>query len=474
MTIPPRFRTLRATLALWYSGILLLTFVVLCASIYLYLRYEGRRAIQRGLQAQTTWISDRLTTLLQPGAAAEPLSRLPEEVRAVLQKHLDQEADHYAVLVRSKDGREFYAAGDRAILDVTKAPALSGRIIMASIDRGPGGTYQVASLSRETIEIHVAVREEGVRRVLHNVRVIMFLMAPFMVLIAAVGGWSLARSALSPIDQVIAIAERRSARNLYERLPERDVDDELGRLIRTLNRTADRMNAAFEQIKQFSWNVAHELKTPLTILRGEAELALAGSSGSEESQRLSATYLEETVRLSGVVDDLLTLAQADSGRVQVERKPVRLDELVEDLRDDAGILAQEKGLRVDLAENAPVTVLGDAARLRRLFRSLIANAVTYTDPGGAIDIRSRRDGDTVKVSVRDTGIGIPKESLPHVFDRFYRADPARSRDRGGSGLGLSLARWIVEAHGGRIEVESAVGRGSTFTVTLPVAPSQGT
>jgi heavy metal sensor kinase len=289
-----------------------------------------------------------------------------------------------------------------------------------------------------------------------------------------VGGWSLARSALSPIDQVIAIAERRTARNLYERMPEREVDDELGRLIRTLNRTADRMTGAFEQIKQFSWNVAHELKTPLTILRGEAELALAASSSSEESQRLSATYLEETVRLSGVVDDLLTLAQTDAGRVQIERKPVRLDDLVEDLRDDASILAQEKGLKVELLENASTTVLGDAARLRRLFRSLIANAVKYTDSGGAIDIRSRRDGGAVKVSIRDTGIGIPKESLPHVFDWFYRADPARSRDRGGSGLGLPLARWIAEAHGGRIEVESADGHGSTFTVTLPLAPSQKT
>jgi heavy metal sensor kinase len=469
--IPVRFRTLRAVLAFWYSGILLLTFLVLCITVYAYLSFEGRRAIQRGLQAQVTWISDRITTLLQPGSAAEPLSHLPEEVRAELQKRLDEEADHYTVLVRSKEGREFYAAGNRAVLDVSRTPALSGRIIMASFDRGAGGIYLVASLSRETVEIHVAVREEGVRRVLSNVRAIMFWMAPFMVLIAGGGGWYLARSALRPIDQVVAIAQRRTARNLYERMPERDVDDELGRLIRTLNQTADRMTAAFQQIKQFSWNVAHELKTPLTILRGEAELALAGPGGSEESQRLSATYLEETVRLSGVVDDLLTLAQADAGRAHLERQAVRLDELVEDLLDDAGILAQEKGLRVDLLENAPATVLGDVARLRRLFRALIANAVKYTDSGGAISMRSRREGGTVQVSIRDSGIGIPEESLPHVFDPFYRADPARSRDTGGSGLGLPLARWVAEAHGGRIEVESAVGRGSTFTVTLPLAPS---
>jgi heavy metal sensor kinase len=469
--IPARFRTLRALLTFWYSAVLLLAFLALCVTIYAYLSYEGRLAIQHGLETQATWISNRITTLFKPGTAAEPLSYLPEGIRAEIQKHLDQEADHYAVLVRSTEGREFYASGDRVPLDLTRAPNISGRIVLAYVDRGPGGTYQVASLSRETVEIHVAVRDENVRRVLSHTRAIMFLMAPFMVLIAAGGGWGLARSALRPIDQVIALAERRNARNLDERMPERDVDDELGRLIRTLNRTADRMNAAFEQIKQFSWNVAHELKTPLTILRGEAELALSDPGGTEEAQRVSATYLEETVRLAGIVDDLLTLAQADAGRLQVERRPVRMDELVEDLREDAGILAQEKGLRVELLENSPATVFGDAGRLRRLFRSLIANAVKYSDAGGSIGIRSRREGGTLQISIRDSGIGIPAESLPRVFERFYRADPARSRDSGGSGLGLSLARWIAEAHGGTIAVESAVGRGSTFTVTLQLAPS---
>jgi heavy metal sensor kinase len=469
--IPARFRTLRAVLAFWYSAILIGAFLIFSVAVYQYLRYEGRRAIQRGLRTQATWISERLTTLMEPGAAAEPLSHLPEEVRADIQKHLDAEADHYSVLVRSRDGREFYAAGEQPPLDVTKSPAMTGRTVLASIDRGPEGTYHVASLSRETMEIRVAVRDANVRRVLNNTKAIMFLLAPVMALIAGAGGWWLARRGLSPIDQAIAIAERRNAQNLYERMPERDVDDELGRMIRTFNQTADRMTAAFQQIRQFSWNVAHELKTPLTILRGEAELALANPRSPEESQRLSTTYLEESVRLSGIVDDLLTLAQADAQRVHIERKPVRVDELVEDLRDDAGILAQEKGLRVELLENPPATVLGDVARLRRLFRSLLSNAVRYTDAGGTIDIGSRRDGGSVRVFIRDTGIGVPPESLPRIFDPFYRADPARSRDTGGSGLGLSLARWIAEAHGGTIAVESAVGLGSTFTVTLPLAPS---
>jgi heavy metal sensor kinase len=467
--VPARFRSLRAVLTLWYSGILLLAFLIFGLTVYFYLRWEGERAIERGLQAQAIWISNRVATILQPGAAAEPLSHLPDEVRIDLQRHLDAEEDHYSVLVRSKDGREFYRAGDRAAVDVTRSPAASGRTVLASIDRGPQGRYHIASLSRETFEIRVAVTDQGVQRVLANTRRILFLMAPFMAAIAAAGGWFLARSALRPIDQIVAIARRRNARNLDERMPERDVDDELGRLIHTLNDTADRMTGTLRRIEQFASNVAHELRTPLTILRGEAELALAGTRTPEESQRLSQTFLEESVRLQGIVDDLLTLARADAGGVPIDRKPVQIDELVIDLRDDAQILAQEKGLEVTMQENAPATVLGDIARLRRLFRSLLANAVHYTDTGGTIGIRSSRHGGTVQVSIQDTGIGIPAESLPRIFDRFYRADPARTRDTGGTGLGLSLARWIAEAHGGSIAVESTIGRGSTFTVTLPIA-----
>jgi heavy metal sensor kinase len=473
MKVPARLRSLRAILTFYYSGIFFLGFLLFGLTVYAYLRYEGQRAIQRGLRAQTVWISNRIATLLQPGAAAEPLSHLPDEVRADLQRHLDAEADHYSVLVRTREGREFYQSGDRAAVDVTRAPAVSGRTVLASIDRGPEGSYHIASLSRETFEIRVAVTDQGVRRVLANVRRILLLMAPFVAAIAAAGGWLLARAALRPIDQIVAIAARRNSRNLDERMPERDVDDELGRLIHTLNATADRMTGVLRRVEQFASNVAHELRTPLTILRGEAELALAGPRTPDEAQRLSQTFLEESVRLSGIVDDLLTLARADAGGVPIERQPVRIEDLVRDLRDDAGILAHEKGLEVRLHENAPATVLGDAARLRRLFRSLLANAVRYTDTGGTIRIRSRNERNTVQVAIQDTGIGIPAESLPRIFDRFYRADPARTRDTGGTGLGLSLARWIAEAHGGSIAVESVIGQGSTFTVTLPLEGKAG-
>lgn len=472
MKIPARLRSLRSILALWYSAVLVGAFLLFGLAVYSYLRYAGHRAIERGLTAKVGWIAHQISGSLPAQAMLDKLGGLPPELRARLEADLAREAAHYTVLIRSHDGKVFYAAGNHAVLGAARAPVLKGKTELSSIERTPEETFHVASWSGDSLEIHVAVQDDDVRNVLAHTRDILFLLAPVVLLIGAGGGWLLSGAALRPIGRIIEIADRVTVDNVKERIPERDVDDELGRLIRTLNRTADRLESSIERMKQFSWNVAHELQTPLTILRGEAELSLGRPQTAEEAQELAATFLEETVRLSGIVDDLMTLAQADAGRVILDSKPVRLDEMVEDLRDDATILAGSKNLRVELLQNDSITVLGDAARLRRLFRSLLSNAVRYTDAGGTLRLRSWRDGDVVRVSIQDTGIGIPPESLGQIFDRFYRADPARSRESGGSGLGLSLARWIAQAHGGSIAVKSETGRGSTFTVSLPLANSR--
>jgi heavy metal sensor kinase len=447
-------------------------FLLFGIAVYSYLRYAGHRAIERGLTAKVSWIAHQVSGSLPAQAALDKLGSLPPDLQVRLEADLAREARHYTVLIRSHDGKVFYAAGDHSALGVARAPAVPGKTELAWIERTPQQTFRVASWSGDSLEIHVAVQDDDVRNVLAHTRHILMLLAPGVLLIGIGGGWVLSDIALRPIGRIIDIANRFTVDNVKERIPERDVDDELGRLIQTLNRTADRLESSIERMKQFSWNVAHELQTPLTILRGEAELSLGRAQTAEESQELAATFLEETVRLSGIVDDLMTLAQADAGRVSLEFKPVRLEEMVEDLRDDATILAGGKDLRVELLQNDSVTVLGDGARLRRLFRSLLSNAVRYTDAGGTLRLRSWRDGGVVRLSIQDTGIGIPPESLGQIFDRFYRADPARSRDSGGSGLGLSLARWIAEAHGGTIAVESQIGRGSTFTVSLPLATGE--
>ncbi len=468
MRIPPKLRSVRAILTLWYSVVLLAAFVLFGVSVYSYLRYEGHRAIERGLTAEVDWLAKLLAVGLRPGETLDALLDLPPETRARIEEHLAEASDHYTILVRRLDGRLLYSSGDHSATDMLSSPAVSGRTLFATIVPGMGeDDFRVASLSHERFELHVAVPRDDIERVLRHTLTIMFLLAPVSLVLSLGGGWVLSGVALRPIGRIIDVANRRTAQNLYERIPERDVDDELGRLIRTLNDTADRMTAVHEQMKQFSSNAAHELKTPLTILRGEAELALAGEISPEEAQRVAATFLEETVRMSAFIEDMLTLAQADAGSLQLARDPVGVAALIEELHEDATILAADKDLNIELLQNDPVTVLGDASRLRRLLRSLLANAVRYTDRGGAIRIRSCRAGDRIRISLQDTGIGIPAESQQRIFDRFFRVDRARSRDHGGAGLGLSLARWIAEAHGGTIEVASEVGMGSTFTVTLP-------
>jgi signal transduction histidine kinase len=228
------------------------------------------------------------------------------------------------------------------------------------------------------------------------------------------------------------------------------------------------LQSSFDQIKQFSMNVAHELKTPLTILKGESELALSKLPPSEETRELVSSYLEETIRMSRIVDDLLTLAKADAGQLPIEREPVDVQGLIRELFDDAALLSASKQLDIQLVKADPAIVIGDASRLRQLFRILITNAIQFTDATGTIRIRCEATGPYVVVTVEDTGIGIPANSLEKIFERFYRVDQARTRAKGGSGLGLSLAKWIVESHNGTISAQSELGKGSSFIVRLPL------
>jgi heavy metal sensor kinase len=313
----------------------------------------------------------------------------------------------------------------------------------------------------------VAYPESVGHNVLKSLLSIFALLVPVALFVAIAGGWVMAGVVLRPIGQITRIADRITAENLNQRIPVRKVDDELGRLINTINGMIARVQSSFDNIRQFSLSVAHELKTPLTILKGESELAISKSLSAAEAQDLAATYLAETVRLARIVDDLLTLAKAEAGQMTLLREAVHVDAMMSELYEDATILAVDKGLRIELPTNEPATVMGDPLRLRQLFRALVSNAVRYTDPGGTVRLSCSCEGPHVRVDVQDTGMGIPSESLPKIFDRFYRVDEARSRAKGGSGLGLSIAKWIAESHGGSISVQSALGQGTTFTVFLP-------
>ncbi len=295
-----------------------------------------------------------------------------------------------------------------------------------------------------------------------------------VILVASIAwAWILAGRTVRPIDRIIDDLEAISdGRSLHRRLKVDSSGDELARLTTTLNAMLGRLENYFGALRRFTADASHELKTPLAVLRADVEraMAVAGSPGDQ------LVYLEEalaeTTRMADLVEQLLTLARADEGRFDLHREPVALEPLVRDVYETALILGETAGIEVTLLEAAPATVMGDRVRLRQLFLNLVTNAIKYTSRGGEVELQLREQDGNVIFSVRDTGIGIAAADLPHIFERFWRADRVRSRaaERSGFGLGLAISQWIAQAHGGSLTATSRLTRGSTFTVTLPLAP----
>lgn len=291
--------------------------------------------------------------------------------------------------------------------------------------------------------------------------------------LAALVGALLAEAALRPIDSVTQTARRiTQTDDLSRRLivPPSAPMDEVGRLAGTFNLMLDRIQILFETQQRFIADVSHELRTPLTTIRGN--LDLIKRSGQVDLESMVAMQ-SEADRMARLVRDLLLLAQADAG-VTLQRTPIELDGLLLDVYRQARIIAQQAdhSVTVRLGAEDQARVLGDPDRLRQLLLNLAENGIKYTPHGGTVTLGLTREDGWVRVDVSDTGIGIPAEDLPYIFERFYRVDKARSREKGGTGLGLSIAQWIAQAHGGRLEVRSEVGSGTTFSLRLPIATAQ--
>ena len=311
----------------------------------------------------------------------------------------------------------------------------------------------------------LSVVDEGLRRLRRD-----FLFGvPVILLLASAGGYFLARKSLSPIALMNQQTQRITAENLSARLDVAHPKDEVGRLATTINELLARLEAAFQEQKRFIADASHELRTPLAVLRGETEVALQQERATAEYQESLTLIKDEAERLSRIVENLFLLARQPVDAPSMVKEPVRLDELVTDCVRAAHVLAMQKGLRLKIDGALPaITVSGDDEMLKRMLLNLLDNAVKYTPPGGEIRVALESQDGFAQIVVTDTGIGIPESDQPRIFDRFYRVDKARSRALGGAGLGLSIARWIVEGHGGSLSVESAPGRGSEFTVDLPL------
>ncbi|MCX6568865.1 MAG: ATP-binding protein, partial [Candidatus Aminicenantes bacterium] len=288
---------------------------------------------------------------------------------------------------------------------------------------------------------------------------------------AGVGGLFLADRTLKPVEHMADIARGIGESDLSLRI-DVQTDDELGRLASTLNGMIARLEEAFNKQRQFVADASHELRTPLAIIQAESSLALGKRRTPSEFKRSLELVSQEVAYMSDIVSKLLLLARSDAGVESVDFQEVDLKDLLIELSQDVEALAQEKGLRFTLCSMDSLTIKGDKVKLRQLFLIIVDNAIRHTPGGGSISgSLVRRDGRAV-ASVGDTGIGIPAEHLPFIFDRFYRVDKARSRAEGGMGLGLSIAMAIAKLHGGEIEVESQVGVGTTFRVVLPLADPQ--
>lgn len=467
MKLIARLRSVRAVLTFWYSTILLIAFTLFAGSTYFYLHVLLLETLDQELADEADWVI-RIVSLEQHTARdAVHATALPENLQTLLDDHFAKSTRNYIVLLNSEDGKILYESENRAGLVLHEGEVPAGEPVYVS-KQTPKGTVRITARRSGPLILQIAYPERPVDLALDHLLSIFALLAPVALLFAVSGGWLLARFALRPIDNITEMAQRISAQNLAERIPERKVPDEIGRLIGTLNTMIERLQISFSQIRQFSMNVAHELRTPLTILKGESELALNKTLTSEQAQQLAQTYLEETVRLSRIVDDLLTLAKADAGQMKIQREALRLDRLVAEVYEDAQLLASDRNLSAVLERNDEIVIEGDSTRLRQLLRNLLMNAIQYTPAGGTIRIASRHLDQSVEVTVQDTGIGISAHDLPNIFQPFYRSETARNHAPGGSGLGLSISRWIAQAHGGEIHVSSTAGEGSTFRVVLPL------
>jgi heavy metal sensor kinase len=482
--------SIRARLTLWYTGIVAATLILLGGVAYGLLM----RSLWQDVDATLESVAKTLAQTAHP-PAPEPLPPDLDEVMRRLfgagladrfyqffdpRGHLDPRWPRFRgePLRVSPEALRNAAQGDATFETVTEGERYPVRIITAPIiEHG-----QLVNI------LQVGMSLEGLHLARRHFLWTLAALVPLALILAGTGGWLLARRALRPVDQMTTTARRIGAERLAERLEGAEADDELGRLARTINGMLARLEAAFAQVRNFSSDASHELRTPLTVLKGEIEVALRNPRESGEYQRVLTSALEEVERMSRLVDDLLLLSRADAGALGWDRGTVELDRLVEEVAKQGDILGQARGVRTRISTLEPLAVQGDDQRLKQLLLNLVDNAIKYSPPGGQVTLglRTRKreassaqksdsegaagGGDFVEITVQDTGIGISAESLPRIFERFYRADQARSREAGGAGLGLCIARTIAEAHGGRILVQSTPGAGSTFTVLLPLTP----
>jgi heavy metal sensor kinase len=326
---------------------------------------------------------------------------------------------------------------------------------------------RTANLGGTAVVLRVARSAERLRAQLREILTVLVVGLPLVAILAGVGGYVLARRALTPIDRLAAEARRITADRLHERLSVPNERDEIGRLASVINETFARLQASFDQLRRFTADASHELRTPLSVIRGIGEVGLGELRSPAEYKEAIGSMLEEADRLTTLVDTLLRLSHGDAGTVRLSREPVDLGQLTREVAASLSVLAEERGqsIRIDDAQSMATV---DRHVIREAITNVLDNAIKYSPTGSAIDIRVRSDRDQSVIEIIDQGPGIGADYRERIFDRFFRLDSARSRESGGTGLGLAIAKWAVDLHGGRIVVDENPAGGSVFRITVPL------
>ena len=468
--------SIRRRLTFGYVGALALTMALFGVILYI----DRRQASLRELDSRLEVEADLTMRYIQD---LQSLGRLPLILKTTASYF--ENFRHYLVLL-SADGPAVISIDPSVTLDSTAVerlkrlvappPPAERRVGTASLVPGQLDVrYVISPVSSADPLLRSVLVAANVDEVAFGPTALlrsMLVIAPVVLLVSVLLGYALAGPSLKPletmVDELTAITDGRS---LHRRLPvEPGATDEVARLVQAVNATFARLEQSFASQQRFVADASHELKTPLMVLRAGVERALTDPSAPAESYQALDESLQEVNRMAELVDNLLTLARADEGRAPLAKAETDLRDLVSEAVETTQLLAEPSGLEVRTQiPAAPVILAVDATRIRQLLLNLVTNAVKYTPAGGEVSVGLADQGDTVQLVVHDTGIGIAAGDLPHIFDRFWRADPARSRDleRSGTGLGLAITKWIAEAHGGSITVQSRPGRGTIFTVSLP-------
>lgn len=464
--------TIRGRLTLWYVSALALILIAFGIAVYVLLSRALHRRVDDALRSTIEISITSLTHDTQEGQSRQSAA----QSTASELSHPQQ-----ALMIFDEQGRllaEHPYEGDLHIRlpDLSAIPAEEVFLYTVTEEDDADDHHRLAVRRvrippADTPYIILASQPlEAVEDELESLREILYFAAPAVLLLAGLGGWFLARQGLAPVAAMARSARRIGAGNLERQLPVANPRDELGQLAITFNELLARLNAAFAQQRQFMADASHELRTPLSVMSTAAGVTLKKTHRDEEEYREALRMMaEQTRRLSRIVHDMFVLARADAGSYPLQKRPLYLNDLLDEVARSGGLLASGKNIAVEATNLPEAAYHGDEDLLRQMLLNLLDNAIKFTPAGGVVKLSLTRQPFEYRLSVSDTGPGIPPEAQAHIFERFYRADKARSRaEDGGAGLGLAIARWIAQAHDGSLELADTGHNGTTFIARLPI------